>query len=147
MPLSADHPVLGVDYERGLAAGRDSTEMSARRTPLDERAELLWLVLVESPWREEAESLLAFSAERIELPALRQRAFEEGFAEALRQRLRLQLVGSLKPPKRFAAVLRQSTGAELAVMLQVLPRCRTWTEFFTRYHRAWELTSTSPSST
>lgn len=143
--MLAGHPVLGGDYQRGLAAGRAATELTAQRPPPCEREELLWSLLVHSPLREEAEAIVTLAAEW--LPALQQRAFDEGFAEALRQRLRADLVGRLKPPARWAAVLRQSTRAELAVMLQVLPRSRTWIEFFTRYHRAWELTSTSRSST
>ena len=66
------------------------------------------------------------------LPAVFVRAYEEGFADGLRQHVGAEVARLYRAPARWKALLRQSTREELERMLRLLPRCRSWTEFFTR---------------
>lgn len=143
MPL-ADHVLLGADYRRGrddghayAAAPAAPTWAEVRRqiatpeTPHPDDA-LLWDLLVRGPLRESAEDFAALAEMREHLPRLARRAYREGFDQGVRDWLAERVERQLKPPKRWASVLRQSSRLELEAMRFVLPGSRSWTEFFTR---------------
>lgn len=131
-----DHPLLGVHYARGLAAGRAFAQNPAplpQDRPTHKAQELLWSLLVHTPLRDEAEALMAMAGESGEmLPALHKRACREGFADGLREHVGAEVARRFRPPARWPSLLRQSNRQELAAMLLLLPRCRTWSEFFAR---------------
>lgn len=137
--MTEDHVLLGAGYERGRTAGRAyaaGPPVKALREiqilPPPRVDEVLWALLVKSPHAEDWSALAGLREFADHAPGLTARAYHEGFNQGLRDELAARIAVRFVPPKRWAAVLRQSTRAELEAMLFVVDRCGSWTEFFTR---------------